>query len=114
MSVVSLYTDLFLHIRIFHSIFNFGLNALCCVSLEAGEEFALLFFGKFWDYFVGKKFFIKVYIGIAIIWFSFRVLIMVDVSWTGFCNVYVRHSVVSKCIINPLTPNDPIVVVPHR
>ena len=42
-------------------------------------------FGKFWCYLEGL--FIEIYIGNATIQFPIRVLISVDVRWTGICNV---------------------------
>jgi hypothetical protein len=73
--------------------------------LEAGEVFWDINFGKFWDYIVWKEFCIKIYMGIAIVSFRFRVLILVDVCWAGVCNVYVMHPVVFNVSFNKATVN---------
>jgi hypothetical protein len=49
---------------------NFQIDDLCCVILVVGKVFWDINFGKNWDYCVWKKFFIKIYIGIAIIYFG--------------------------------------------
>jgi hypothetical protein len=48
---------LFVNIQIFHFILNFRIDYLCCVSLEVGEVFWDINFGKFWDCIVWKEFF---------------------------------------------------------
>jgi hypothetical protein len=78
---------LFVNIEIFNFILNFRINYLFCVSLDAGKLFWGIKFGIFFDYIVWKEFFIKIYIEISVILFGFRVLILVDVCWTGVCDV---------------------------
>ena len=74
---------------IYRYLISFLISETVVLLRKYGDWGSVLYidFCKFWVYVVWKEFFIEMYIGFAIIWFPFLVLISVDVCWTGVCNV---------------------------